>query len=43
MTYDTISYEDLLNESQILYADILGRNGWEAKATDNQGSALNVE
>lgn len=41
--YDTISYEDLLNAFQILYADILGRNGWEAKATDNQGSAFNVE
>jgi len=41
--YDTISYEDLLNKFQILYADILGRNGWEAKSTDNQGSAFIVE
>jgi len=41
--YDTISYEDLLNDFQIPYADILGRNGWEAKATDNQGSVFNVK
>ena len=41
--YDLISYEDLLNEFQILYADLIGRNGWEAKTTENQGSAFNVE